>query len=193
MPPLPCIELGQQQQRQLLELARRSIEHGFITQAPLQLELADFEAELREPAAVFVTLTEAGKLRGCIGSLQASDALVQAVVNAACNSAFHDHRFLALRQDQLEGIRIEISVLSPLQRLYPESRESLLQSLHPEVDGLVIEDRGKRATFLPVVWKKVGSAEVFLDQLLLKAGLGSGYWSDSICVERYRSLTFVDN
>ena len=193
MPPLPCIELGQQQQRQLLEIARPSIEQGFVTHAPLRLELADFGAELREPAAVFVTLTEAGELRGCIGSLQASDALAQAVANAAYNSAFHDYRFQALRQNQLEGIRIEISVLSPLQRLHPESRESLLQSLRPGVDGLVIEDRGKRATFLPEVWKKVGSPEVFLDQLLLKAGLGSGHWSDSICVERYRTLTFADN
>jgi AmmeMemoRadiSam system protein A len=193
MPPLPCIDLGQQQQRQLLEIARRSIEQGFVTHAPLRLELTDFGAELREPAAVFVTLTEAAELRGCIGSLQVGDALAQAVPNAAYSSAFRDYRFQALRQGQLEGIRIEISVLSALQRLHPDSRESLLQSLRPEVDGLVIEDHGKRATFLPGVWNKVGSPEVFLDQLLLKAGLGAGYWSDSICVERYRSLTFADN
>jgi AmmeMemoRadiSam system protein A len=193
MPPLPCIELGQQQQRQLLEIARRSIEQGFVAHAQLRLELTDFGAELRELAAVFVTLTEAAELRGCIGSLQADDALAQAIANAAYSSAFRDSRFQALGQGQLEGIRLEISVLSPLQRLHPDSRESLLQSLRPEVDGLVIEDHGKRATFLPQVWNKVGSPEVFLDQLLVKAGLGAGYWSDSICVERYRSLTFADN
>jgi AmmeMemoRadiSam system protein A len=193
MPPLPCIELGQQQQRRLLEIARCSIEQGYVSHTPLQLELTDFDAELGEPAAVFVTLTEAGELRGCIGSLQAGCALAQAVANAAYNSAFRDYRFQPLRQDHLEGIRIEISVLSPLQKLHPGSREALLQSLRADVDGLVIEDRGKRATFLPEVWKKVSSPEAFLDQLLLKAGLGAGHWSDSICVERYRTLTFADN
>ena len=193
MPPLPCIELGQHQQRQLLEIARRSIEQGFVTHAPLRLELADLDADLREPAAVFVTLTEAGELRGCIGSLQASESLAQAVADAGYNSAFRDSRFQALRQDQLEEIRIEISVLSPLQKLLPESREALLQCLQPGVDGLVIEDRGRRATFLPKVWEAIDSPAAFLDHLLQKAGLVAGYWSDSICVERYRTLTFADN
>ena len=131
MPPLPCIELGQQPRRQLLEIARRSIEQGFVTHAPLRLELADFGAELREPAAVFVTLTEAGELRGCIGSLQASDALAQAVANAAYNSAFHDYRFQAIRPNQLEGIRIEISILSPLQRFIPNRANRCCKACAP--------------------------------------------------------------
>jgi len=193
MPPLPCIEPGQQQQRQLLEVARRSIKQGFVTQAPLRLELADFDAELRAPAAVFVTLTEAGELRGCVGSLQAGEPLAQAVANAAYNSAFRDHRFSAIRQEQLARIRIEISVLSPLQRLHPDSRAALLQVLQPGIDGLVIEDRGRRATFLPKVWDGIDSPAAFLDHLLQKAGLGAGYWSDSICVDRYHTLTFADN
>jgi AmmeMemoRadiSam system protein A len=193
MPLSPCIELGQQQQRQLLEIARRSIEQGFATQAPLRFELADLDTELRKPAAVFVTLTEGGELRGCIGSLQADAPLAQAVANAAYNSAFRDYRFTALKQEQLQRIRIEISVLSPLQRLHPESREALLQGLQPGVDGLVIEDRGRRATFLPKVWEKIDSPADFLDHLLQKAGLAAGYWSASMSVERYRTLTFDDN
>ena len=193
MPPLPCIELGQPQQRQLLESARHSIEQGFVTHAPLRLELTDLNPELREPAAVFVTLTEAGELRGCIGSLQASEPLAQAVATAAYNSAFRDYRFQTLRAEQLAGIRIEISVLSPLQRLHPESRAALLQCLQPGVDGLVLEDRGKRATFLPIVWDTIDSPTAFLDHLLQKAGLAAGYWSDSIGVERYRTLTFAEN
>jgi AmmeMemoRadiSam system protein A len=193
MPHSPCIELGQQQQRQLLEIARRSIEQGFTTQSPLQLELADLDAELRAPAAVFVTLTEGGELLGCIGSLQANAPLAQAVANAAYNSAFRDQRFSAVRQEQLQRIRIEISVLSPLQKLQPDSRAALLQVLQPGVDGLVIEDRGRRATFLPKVWDGIDSPTAFLDHLMQKAGLGAGYWSDSICVERYHTLTFADN
>jgi AmmeMemoRadiSam system protein A len=193
MPHSPCIELGQQQQRQLLEIARHSIEQGFAMQSPLRLELADLDAELRTPAAVFVTLTGGGELLGCIGSLQANTPLAQAVAKAAYNSAFRDYRFMALKQEQLRHIRIEISVLSPLQRLHPQSREALLQGLQPGIDGLVIEDRGRRATFLPKVWDTLDSPAEFLDHLLQKAGLAAGYWSDTMSVERYRTLTFDDS
>jgi uncharacterized protein len=193
MPPLPCTELNPAQQRQLLETARRSIAQGFTTQAAPRLELTDYDRELREAAAVFVTLTREGNLRGCIGSLEAREALAQGVASAAFNSAFLDRRFAPLRPDELDLLSIEISVLSRLQPLQVESRAALLQSLRPGIDGLVIEDRGRRATFLPKVWDKIGSPEVFVDQLLLKAGLPAGYWSDSIRAQRYRCLTFADN
>jgi AmmeMemoRadiSam system protein A len=193
MPPLPCTELNPAQQAQLLEIARRSIAQGFSTGAALRLEPADYDPELREAAAVFVTLTREGDLRGCIGSLQATDALVQAVASAAFNSAFLDRRFEPVRQDELDLLSIEISVLSPLEPLQVESRAALLECLRPGIDGLVIEDLGRRATFLPKVWEKIGSPQDFVEQLLLKAGLPAGYWADSISLQRYQCLTFADN
>jgi hypothetical protein len=57
----------------------------------------------------------------------------------------------------------------------------------------VIEDRGRRATFLPKVWDKIGSPESFVEHLLLKAGLAAGHWSDSIRAQRFHSFTFADN
>jgi AmmeMemoRadiSam system protein A len=193
MPPSPCAELSPAQQLQLLDVARRSIAQGFATRAALRFELVDYDPELRAAAAVFVTLTREGDLRGCVGSLQANDALVQAVATAAFNSAFLDRRFEPLRPDELDLLTIEISVLSQLEPLQVESRAALLQSLRPGIDGLVIEDRGRRATFLPKVWDKIGSAQIFVEQLLLKAGLPAAYWSDSIRVQRYHCLTFADN
>jgi len=193
MPPLPCTELSPAQQRQLLEIARHSIAQGFATHAAPRLELGDYDNELREAAAVFVTLTREDDLRGCVGSLQATDALLQAVASAAFNSAFLDRRFEPVRPDELDLLNIEISVLSPLQPLQVESRAALLECLRPGIDGLVIEDLGRRATFLPKVWDKIGSPQAFVEQLLLKAGLPAGYWSDSIRVQRYQCLTFADN
>lgn len=193
MPPLPCTEPSPAQQEQLLKIARRSIAQGFTTGAAPRLEIEDYDLELREAAAVFVTLTREGDLRGCVGSLQAVDALVQAVATAAYNSAFLDRRFEPVRPDELDQLSIEISILSPLQPVEVESRAQLLQSLRPGVDGLVIEDRGRRATFLPKVWDNLGSPQAFVEQLLLKAGLPAEYWSDSIRVQRYQCLTFADN
>ena len=193
MPPFPCIDLSQAQRQQLLRNARRSIELGIDTAAPLQLEIDELEPVLREPAAVFVTLTQAGDLRGCIGSLQARDALAQAVANAAFNAALRDPRFARLGAAELDTIKIEISVLSKLQSWQPDSRESLLQGLRPGVDGLLIEDRGQRATFLPQVWEKIPTAESFVRQLMLKAGLPARHWSSGIKLHRYQTLSFVEN
>jgi len=193
MPLFPCIDLSHAQRRQLLRSARRSIERGIDTAAPLQLDIDELEPVLREPAAVFVTLTRAGELRGCIGSLQALDALAQAVANAAFNAALRDPRFVRVGVAELDKITIEISVLSKLQSWQPDSRESLLQGLRPGVDGLLIEDRGQRATFLPQVWEKIPSAERFVGQLMLKAGLPARHWSSSIQLHRYQTLSFVEN
>ncbi|MCP4335665.1 MAG: AmmeMemoRadiSam system protein A [Gammaproteobacteria bacterium] len=193
MPHFACIDLSQAQRRQLLCSARRSIELGIDTGEPLQLDIDELEPVLREPAAVFVTLTQEGDLRGCIGSLKACDALAQAVVNAAFNAALRDPRFARVGAAELDNIKIEISVLSKLQSWQPDSRESLLQELRPGIDGLLIEDLGQRATFLPQVWEKIPSANGFVGQLMLKAGLPARHWSSSIQLHRYQTLSFVEN
>jgi AmmeMemoRadiSam system protein A len=193
MPPFPCIELDPPQQRQLLRGARRSIEQGIESGVPPRLDIDRLEPVMREPAAVFVTLTLGGELRGCIGSLQARDALAQAVANAAFDAAFRDPRFIPVVADELARIEIEISVLSEMQSWQPGSRDALLQGLVPGIDGLLIEDRGHRATFLPQVWEKIASAEDFVGQLMLKAGLPAGYWSSSIQVHRYQTLSFHED
>ncbi len=193
MPPSPCIELALPLQRQLLEIARQSIEQGLDSGKPLVVDLTALEPFLREAAAVFVTLTLQGQLRGCIGSLEAHDALAQAVANAAFNAAFRDPRFAPVSPAELVQIEIEISVLSRLESWQPDSRESLLRELRPGIDGLLIEDRGMRATFLPQVWEKIGSPEEFVGQLMRKAGLPARHWSNSIQLHRYQTLSFCEN
>lgn len=193
MQPSPCIELNERQQRELLEIARDSIRQGFASGKPLQVELDSRESELTEPAGVFVTLTQNGELRGCVGSLQAREALAQAVATSAFNSAMLDRRFAPLREDELERTRIEISVLSPPQDFPVESYDDLLSQLQPGVDGLVIEDRGRRATFLPKVWDSLTTPEEFVGHLMLKAGLAAGHWSSHIRVQRYATQIFADN
>jgi AmmeMemoRadiSam system protein A len=193
MQPSPCIDLNLSQQRQLLGIARQSIEQGLDADRPLTVDLAGLEPVLCAAAAVFVTLNLQGQLRGCIGSLQARDALAQAVANAGFNAAFHDPRFARVSTAELEQIEIEISVLSKLESWQPDSRESLLRELRPGVDGLLIEDRGHRATFLPQVWEKIGSAEEFVGQLMHKAGLPARHWSNSIQLHRYQTLSFYES
>ncbi len=193
MAPLPCIDLNRGEQAQLLGIARQSITVGLETRRELALEAEQFEGSLTLDSAVFVTLTDAGQLRGCVGSLQAAAPLVQAVASAAFNAAYRDRRFRPLRGDEIEVVKIEVSVLSAMQPINAQDRDALLESLQPGVDGLLLEDRGYRATFLPKVWEKIPSPPDFLDQLLLKAGLPADHWSNSLCCRRYRTLTFAES
>jgi AmmeMemoRadiSam system protein A len=144
MPPSPCIELNPPQQRQLLKIARDSIKLGLDAGTPLNVDLTALDPELGETAAVFVTLSLDGQLRGCIGSLQAQEALGQAVANSAFNAAFRDPRFDRVAALELDRIEIEISVLSPLESWQPDSRESLLGELRPGIDGLWIKSAPRK-------------------------------------------------
>ena len=193
MPPSLCIELSDGEQARLLEIARQSIGDGLNSGRALQVDLSRIDANLKTVAAVFVTLTRAAQLRGCIGSLKAQEPLAQAVANSAFGAAFRDYRFPSLRADELDQIRIEISVLSEMEPIEAETRQALLDSLQPGVDGLLLEDRGYRSTFLPQVWEKMASPTEFLEQLCLKAGLDAGYWSGTLRFHRYQTLSFAES
>jgi len=193
MPLSLCIDLSADEQACLLDIARQSIMNGLDSGAALQLDIARLDANLRIDSAVFVTLTLGGNLRGCIGSLQPSAPLAQAVANAAFNAAFRDPRFAQVQADEVENLSIEISVLSSMELIAVDTRQALLDNLQPGVDGLLLEDQGHRATFLPQVWEKMSTADEFVGQLMLKAGLAAGYWSSTIRCYRYHSLSFGEN
>lgn len=193
MPPSPCIELDDNERARLLEIARRSVVHGVETGRALTVDIGELGETLAVPRAVFVTLTRDADLRGCIGSLQATAPLAQAVADAAFSAAFRDPRFAALGADEIDEIRIDISVLSAMEPLAASTREQLLEMLRPGIDGLLLEDRGYRSTFLPKVWEKIASPAEFLEHLCLKAGLGARHWSDTIRFHRYRALSFAES
>jgi len=192
MAPLYCIELDRQQQQLLLGIARQAIQcelNGRQPPAPVPESLAE---PLTAQLGTFVTLSLNGALRGCIGTLQGSQPLHVAVADAARSAAARDPRFPALQAHELGSIRIEISVLSELQPLVADSREALLASLRPGIDGLLLEDRRYRSTFLPKVWEQLPDPEAFLAQLLAKAGLPGTHWSSTLRFQRYEALSFSE-
>ncbi|NQD35489.1 AmmeMemoRadiSam system protein A [Permianibacter sp. IMCC34836] len=170
-------ELSVSQQQQLLALARRSIESGCRNGRPLPLEkivpLDESAAEwLRQPAACFVTLTLAEQLRGCIGSLSPRRSLALDVSDNAFAAAFRDPRFPPVQAQELTRLCIEIALLSapvPLAAVADEA--ALLAQLRPAIDGVVLEQDGRRATFLPKVWSHFDEGRAFLAALRQKAGL----------------------
>ncbi|MGB5065380.1 MAG: AmmeMemoRadiSam system protein A [Candidatus Competibacter sp.] len=176
----------------LLEVARASIQHGLRHGQALEVEPANYPETLRPPRATFVTLETGGQLRGCIGALVARQPLVQDVAAHAFAAAFEDPRFPELREDEFPKLDIHISVLSPPEPLSFSSEAELLAQLRPGVDGLIIQFRHYRATFLPAVWEQLPDPYVFLAQLKQKAGLPLDFWSPELSAERYTAEYFGD-
>ncbi len=143
-------------------------------------------AELNQPGACFVTLTKDGKLRGCIGSLEARRPLREDVRANARAAAFNDQRFPPLTRDEFPSIHVEISLLTKPQPMTFTSEEDALAQLRPHIDGVVLEIGNHRSTFLPQVWEQLPEPRQFLAQLKMKAGLPPSFWSAELRLSRYQ-------
>ncbi|MFQ5556553.1 MAG: AmmeMemoRadiSam system protein A, partial [Acidimicrobiales bacterium] len=136
------------------------------------------------------TLTVDGALNGCIGTIEAAEPLGQAVARLARAAAFSDPRLPALTHEEYSLLDIEISILSPLSPIPAASRAELLAGLRPGIDGLVIEEGGARALFLPTVWEQLPEPDDFLDHLHHKAGIAAEPWPPDLRAFRFITQIF---
>ena len=170
--------MTKEEKQYLLEISRRTLEKYFKEKSILVLEEDSLKFPLlKEKRGVFVTLTQNGELRGCIGNLIADKPVYQAIIENSLASALFDPRFPSLEKEELKDIKIEISVLSEL-KLLPSFKDinELIKYLEKKKPGLVIKKGANEATFLPQVWEELETAEDFLSQLCLKAGLEPDAW-----------------
>lgn len=160
----------------LLKLARETIELAVRKKSPPPLDFKALSPHLREPGMCFVTLTLRGTLRGCVGGIEVRQPLAADVREHALAAAFHDYRFPPLQPEELRGLEIEISVLATPHSLDYTDADDLVRKLRPGVDGVIISDGLRRATFLPQVWEKAPDPAFFLDMLCEKMGAPAGLW-----------------
>jgi len=166
----------------LLTVARNAIATRFgLPQASVAVDLP----ELSEKGATFVTLTQRGELRGCIGSLEAWRPLLDDVQENARNAAFRDPRFEPLSADELPVTRVEVSLLTPAEPLTFASEAGALAQLRPNVDGVIFTAGHHRSTFLPQVWEQLPEPAEFMARLKQKAGLPASYWGPDVQLQRY--------
>jgi AmmeMemoRadiSam system protein A len=170
--------LNKQLSQILLSLARQTIEErlGVPPSSPIQPGILHDPA-LNRKQAVFVTLIKSGQLRGCVGSLTAEDTIIVGLKKNSINAAFHDSRFPPLDREELNNLKIEISLLSEPQPLAYKNDKELINKLRPAIDGVIIKaNNGAGATFLPQVWDQLPNPVVFLNHLCQKAGLAESVW-----------------
>lgn len=169
-------QLSNDEKKILLRLARQALEHGVRHEKLPALDLESMTPLLKAQGASFITLTIDGNLRGCIGALEPYQPLAQDVREHAIAAALEDPRFPPVTPSELSQIEVEVSRLTVPERLEYKDAEDLLAKLHPNVDGVVLRDGPRRATFLPQVWEKIPDKAEFLDNLCYKMGIAPGTW-----------------
>ncbi len=168
--------LTPEEKKILLTLARQSLEAGVRHLTLPALELDTLTPNLRAEGASFVTLTEHGELRGCIGALEPYQSLAEDVREHAVAAALEDYRFPQVQENELAKIQIEVSRLTiPVPLDYKDAGD-LLSKLRPSVDGVILRDGFRRATFLPQVWEKIPDPATFLENLCYKMGAEPDTW-----------------
>lgn len=164
------------EQKFLLDLARKSIDTAIRHEVFERLDFSVIPPRLQAKGGCFVTLTRQGELRGCIGTLEPYQSLVEDVREHAVAAALQDYRFPPVTMDELAEIQIEISVLSLPQPISYEQPLDLPKVIRPGIDGVVLRDGNRRATFLPQVWHQLRDPCDFLDHLCKKMGAQPGLW-----------------
>jgi uncharacterized protein len=168
--------IPQEDKKTLLELARNAITCSLLDK-PLSLS-GTVKSRFEKKQGVFVTLRKSGSLRGCIGFVEPFFPLYDAVVEAAKSAAFKDPRFDVLTNEELNFIKIEISVLSDLSLITVRNCVDYLELIKIGKHGLVIRSsKGRSGLLLPQVpveqkWDVVG----YLEALCEKASLDRDAW-----------------
>lgn len=178
-----ALALSNNEQQELLALARKSIEHYLANREFLTYETSN--PEFLEKRGAFVTLTEKGELRGCIGFVEPVYPLFQAVIQAAVYAAVKDPRFSPVKPSELNKLKIEISILTR-----PEPVQ-VISDIRIGQHGLIIQQNGRSGLLLPQVASEFGwDRETFLKEVCRKAGLPDQAWKKSGSLFKFEALVF---
>jgi AmmeMemoRadiSam system protein A len=174
--------LSESDQQQLLRLARRALEAAVRNGRLPEAEACS--PALTEKRGAFVTIHKAGRLRGCIGYIEALKPLYQTVAECAAAAALRDPRFDPVEPEELPFLHLEISALSPFEEVSPEGIEV---GRH----GLLVSQGWQRGLLLPQVatewsWDR----ERFLEETCLKAGLPADAWKHGAKIQAFTAQVF---
>jgi hypothetical protein len=182
-------ELNQEDEENLLKLARFALKYYFDQGYPptsndITIKLSSF---LREKKGVFVTLKKQGELRGCIGFIDPPFPLYKAIIEASLRAAFYDPRFPPLRQEELNEIKIEISILGPI---VPVEK---IEEIEIGRDGLIIKEGSHQGLLLPQVATELDLDRLkFLELTCQKAGLSPWAWKYGASIYRFSANVFEE-
>ncbi|HOI18293.1 MAG TPA: AmmeMemoRadiSam system protein A [Candidatus Woesearchaeota archaeon] len=180
-------KLSTKQGEQLIKIARFQITKILTGKTQTIDSQSEQNQFLKEKGCLFVTLSKNNELRGCIGFIEPIYSIIDATKKASISAAFNDPRFPPLTKSELDQIKIEISYLSPFEKIIAKTKEELLSSITLGIDGILLKKGLSSALFLPQVATEWGfSKEEFLSNLCKKAGLPKLEWQNTKEIEFYK-------
>jgi len=175
--------LTKKEQRDLLKIARETIV-SYVTNASIPA-IESASKGLNLVSGCFVTIKQHGQLRGCIGNFVSDKPLYRLVQEMAVSAATRDPRFYPMKQQDLQAFELEISVLSPLERI------SSIDDIRVGTHGIYLVKNGSRGVLLPQVATEYGwNRETFLRHTCLKAGLPENAWQKECEIYIFSALVF---
>lgn len=168
------MKISKKGKTEALALARWALEYYIDTNSSHTPSISD--PILNEMRGVFVTLTIAGELRGCVGTLEPVQPLKETICDIAVKSATRDPRFTPLKPEEIKDVRIEISILTPHEPIQNPNQIKVGE------DGLMVEKGDNRGVLLPqVAVEEQWDSLTFLEHTCLKAGIPKDAWKDKDC------------
>jgi hypothetical protein len=175
----------------LVALARDSLESAFGA-PPSYRPSEAWLGWLGGQGATFVTLRKAGRLRGCVGTIEPYRSLVDDVRSNARAAAFSDPRFEPLSAHELGDVSIEVAELTPTEELSVATELEAMRAVRPGVDGVLIQSGRRRGTFLPQMWEQLPDVREFFLHLKLKAGMSPDEWPAGTRVWVYQAKKYKE-
>ncbi|MFC2105682.1 AmmeMemoRadiSam system protein A [Candidatus Bipolaricaulota bacterium] len=171
------VELSMTQQEQLLGLAREQLIASVAGDDLIDIYLPDLSDRILRDGAAFVSLTVDNVLRGCmIDQFEPHEPLVSNVLRNVQSAVRSDERFAIIEEDEIEMVRIKISIVYDIEILRFDNSNDLEGKLTPFVDGVILSIGEELSTYLPSVWETFPDPDEFLSQLSLKAGWDADRW-----------------
>ncbi|MDA3928782.1 MAG: AmmeMemoRadiSam system protein A [Prolixibacteraceae bacterium] len=181
--------LTKQEQITLLKIARNTLLKLFhSTKNQYEITTKETTPNLKSYCGVFVSLYNNDTLRGCIGSLTSSLPLTETLISSTISAAKNDSRFPPITAKEINEISIELSILTPLEKIYS------LNNFELGKHGIYIKKGGQSGTFLPQVASQTNwTKEEFLGNCSKnKAGLTWDGWK-SAEVYRYEAIVIKES
>jgi len=189
-------QLDASERAELLRLAREQLVAAAAGGGMIEVDETTLPPRLLRPESAFVTLSSDGALRGCmIDDFAAHEPLYRNVLRNTVLVANGDDRFPAVVPEEIDDIRIAISVLTPPEVLEFADPDGLIAKLEPGIDGVILTVDDATSTYLPEVWETFPDPVDFLSHLSEKAGLAADRWREAPypAIKTYRATRFEES
>lgn len=171
------VELSPVEQAQLLDLARRQLVASLAGEDIIDVYASEISNRTMREGAAFVSLTVDGALRGCmIDRFEPHEPLFTNVLHNAQLAVLSDERFAVIVADEIENVRIKISIVYDIETVSFRTPDDLLKKLAPFVDGVILRIDEDLTAYLPSVWETFSDPDEFLSQLSIKGGWAADRW-----------------